>query len=71
MLEWAIYERTTGPLGSQRGDFHAAQVALMIASANRKKGSKRLRLTDFILKWGQSAERGRPQDGDEDIETPD
>lgn len=69
MLEWAVYERVTGPLGPQRSDFHAAQVALMIASANRKKGAKRLRLTDFLLKWGQKEERGRP-DGDEDIETP-
>jgi len=43
----------------------------MIASANRKKGSKRLRLTDFLLKWGQKEERGGSQDGDEDIETPD
>jgi len=68
MYEWLLYERTTGPLGPQRADFHAAQVSLMIASANKKKGGKRLKLGDFLLKFGQT-ERGRSSDGDEDIET--
>jgi len=40
----------------------------MIASANRKKGSSRLKLSDFLLKFGLK-ERGRSPDGDEDIET--
>ena len=40
----------------------------MIASANKKKGGKRLKLGDFLLKFGQT-ERGRSSDGDEDIET--
>ena len=65
-MEWMAYEREVGPLGPQRGDFHAAEIALGIYNANRGKRGKKLKLTDFILKWSER-ERGNRKDGDEDV----
>lgn len=59
-----------GPLGPNRGDYHAAEIALVIANANRGKRSKKFKFTDFLLKWGDEKRSGRAG-GDENVETGD
>lgn len=79
MQEWEVYERIVGPLGPQRGDFHAAEIALTVANSNRGKKGKKLKLSDFLLKWSEQSggttsrrrERGALPSGDEDVETTD
>lgn len=73
---WMVYERVSGPLGPQRGDLHAAQISLGIYNANRGKKGKKLKLSDFVLKFYEEQRdrrrgRGELTSGDEDIEAED
>lgn len=51
LAEWQAYEREYGPLGPERGDWQAAMVANTLAAVMGGKQSRRLRLTDFLLRW--------------------
>jgi len=73
-----VYEQIIGPLGPQRGDFHAAEIALTVANSNRGKKGRKLKLTDFLLKWSEKSdrptrrgERGQLPSGDADVEAED
>ncbi|WP_086809803.1 phage tail assembly protein T [Streptomyces reticuliscabiei] len=60
LTEWMAFEKLTGPLGRRRHDIQAATIAATVANANRGKGAKRLKVTDFLLPYG--TERKSPQD---------
>lgn len=47
-----MFEREYGPLGPERGDWHAAELAHTFAVISAGKKGRRLKLTDFLLKWG-------------------
>lgn len=53
LTEWIAYERMTGPLGLRRHDIQAATIAATIANANRSKGGKRFKISDFLVPWGR------------------
>lgn len=57
LSEWAAFERTFGPLGLERGDWQAAQVAQAVA------GDGKTKLADFVLSWGKK----RRQTGQEQL----
>jgi hypothetical protein len=59
LTEWMAFEAITGPLGRRRGDIQAATIAATIANANRGKGGKRFKVSDFLLPYG--AEKKSPQ----------
>jgi hypothetical protein len=46
------YEREHGPLGPERGDWQAANLAYTFAMVMAGKKARKLKLTDFLLKWG-------------------
>ena len=51
LAEWAAYYRIN-PFGSYRSDLQAANVAMVTAQVNAKKGHV-FKLTDFMLKFGE------------------
>jgi hypothetical protein len=54
LSEWQAYERIAGPLGSRRGDVHAAMVAAAVINSQRTKG-RPLPVSDFIPRWDRRA----------------
>jgi hypothetical protein len=54
LTEWMAYENMTGPLGRRRNDIQAATIAATIANANRGKGSRKFKLSDFLIPYGRS-----------------
>lgn len=49
-VEWmAFYE--TEPFGGTRGDIQAALVAATIANTNRKRNSRAVKPSDFLIDW--------------------
>jgi hypothetical protein len=52
LSEWQAFEREYGPLGPERGDWQAAMTAHVIAVSAAGKKGRRLKLTDFLIKWG-------------------
>lgn len=63
LTEWKAYEREYGPLGSERGDWQAANLAYTFAVVMAGKKGRRLKLADFLLRW--SPARKRRQSGEE------
>lgn len=57
LAEWAAFEQEFGPLGLERGDWQAAQVAQAIG------GDGKTKLGDVVLRWG----RKRRQTGAEQL----
>lgn len=57
LAEWAAYEREFGPLGLERGDWHAATVSHVVAAAAGGKG----RITDFLPRWGRRRQTAEEQ----------
>lgn len=57
LAEWAAFEQQFGPLGLERGDWQAAQIAQVVA------GDQKHRLSDWVLSWGQK----RRQTGHEQL----
>lgn len=53
LTEWIAFERMTGPLGRRRGDIQAATIAATIANANRGKGGKKFKISDFLVEYGR------------------
>lgn len=51
LAEWRAYESEYGPLGPERGDWQAANIAYTVAVMAAGKKGKRLKVTDFVLKW--------------------
>lgn len=51
LAEWAAYYRID-PFGSYRSDLQAANVAMITAQVNAKKGHV-FKLSDFMLKFGE------------------
>lgn len=62
LAEWRAYERLTGPLGGTRGDVQAALIASVIAAANRGKGQKAPKISDFMPCWDKHAVRKSPEE---------
>lgn len=54
LTEWMAFEKMTGPLGRRRGDIQAATVAATVANANRGKGGKKFKLSDFLIPYDDS-----------------
>lgn len=52
LAEWQAFEREYGPLGPERGDWQAASLAHVFATLLGGKAARRLKLKDFVLKWG-------------------
>lgn len=52
LSEWQAFEREYGPLGPERGDWQAANVAYVFAALNAGKHGRKFKLKDFLLKWG-------------------
>jgi hypothetical protein len=46
------YEKESGPLGSERGDYQAALVAHTVATMLGSGKGQRPSLSDFLLRWG-------------------
>lgn len=61
LTEWMVYEKLTGPLGRRRADIQAATIAATIANANRSKGGKKFKVTDFLIDYGERR-RKTPQE---------
>jgi hypothetical protein len=59
LTEWIAFERMTGPLGRRRNDIQAATIAATIANANRGKGGRKFKMTDFLIPYGET--RKSPQ----------
>ncbi|WP_017599196.1 phage tail assembly protein T [Nocardiopsis lucentensis] len=51
LTRWMAYEQITGPLGGQRDDQLVALLASVIANANRGKGGRKAKPTDFLPDW--------------------
>lgn len=75
-----MFERQFGPLGPERGDFHAAQVAFYLVRTMGGKRSKKVKFPDVFLDWCPeyghemrlAARLADPDDGDtEDSELDD
>lgn len=60
LTEWMAYENMTGPLGRRRQDIQSATIAATIANANRGKGGRKFKLSDFLIPYGTS-ERKSPE----------
>lgn len=57
LTEWMVFERMTGPLGRRRGDIQAATIAAAIANANRGKGGRKFKLSDFLIPYGEAGRK--------------
>ncbi|MFJ2002184.1 phage tail assembly protein T [Streptomyces chartreusis] len=57
LTEWMVIEKMTGPLGRRRGDIQAATIAAAIANANRGKGGRKFKVTDFLIPYGEAARK--------------
>lgn len=55
LTEWMAYENMTGPLGRRRHDIQAATIAATIANANRGKGGRKAKISDFLVSYGRQA----------------
>ncbi|MEV4672163.1 hypothetical protein AB0K34_10975 [Actinomadura sp. NPDC049382] len=55
------YERVAGTLGPERGDLHAGIVGSTIANANRGKGKRAAKVTDFMPRWDKPVQTWRDQ----------
>jgi hypothetical protein len=62
LAEWRAYEQISGPLGGARGDVQAALIASVIAAANRSKGQKAPKVSDFMLRWDRTKVRKSPEE---------
>lgn len=60
LTEWMAYENMSGPLGRRRQDIQSATIAATIANANRGKGGRKFKLSDFLIPYGTS-ERKSPE----------
>lgn len=49
LAEWKAYERVVGPLGHERDDYHAAQIAQVLSSMFQNSKSKPSKIEDFKL----------------------
>lgn len=61
------YERECGPLGPERGDWQAAQVAHAVVAVAAGKKGRRFKLTDFLLKWDGGRKRRQSSEEQLDI----
>jgi hypothetical protein len=57
LTEWMVFEQMTGPLGRRRGDIQAATIAATIANANRGKGGRKFKMTDFLIPYGEAGRK--------------
>ena len=62
LTEWMAYEREHGPLGPDRGDWQAANIAYTTGVMAAGKKGRKLKLTDFVLKWGPRKKRQSPEE---------
>lgn len=51
------YERIAGPLGPERGDYHAAQIAAAVFNAAKGKRGRAAQIKDLLIKWDVGARR--------------
>jgi hypothetical protein len=56
------YETIAGPLGPERGDYHAAQIAAAVLNAARGKRGRVAQIKDLLIKWDAGAGRRPAQD---------
>lgn len=49
-IDWEFFEQLE-PFGDLRADYHAAQIATMIANVNRGKDQKPYKIEDFLIKF--------------------
>jgi hypothetical protein len=61
LTEWMAFENMTGPLGRRRNDIQAATIAATIANANRGKGGRKFKLSDFLIPYGRSEQKSPEQ----------
>lgn len=61
LTEWMAYENMTGPLGRRRQDIQAATIAATIANANRGKGGKKFKMSDFLIPYEESGRKSPQQ----------
>jgi hypothetical protein len=61
LTEWMVFEKMTGPLGRRRGDIQAATIAATIANANRGKGGRKFKMTDFLIPYEQTGRKSPEQ----------
>lgn len=58
---WVAYSRLS-PFGSDRDNMHAGIVASTIANVHRKRGSKSLKPTDFMIIDSETAKQQKQQE---------
>lgn len=58
LTEWMVFEKMTGPLGRYRQDIQAATIAAVIANANRGKGGRSFKISDFLIPYGKQERKG-------------
>lgn len=56
------YEQEYGPLGPERGDWQAANVAYTVAVMLAGKKGRKLKMNNFLLKWTGARRRQSPED---------
>jgi hypothetical protein len=61
LTEWIAFENITGPLGRRRQDIQSATIAATIANANRGKGGRKFKLSDFLIPYGRSDKKSPEQ----------
>jgi hypothetical protein len=67
LTEWEAYEKVSGPLGPERFDLLFADLASVIANAQRAKSQRPYRPDQFMRKWDPDAPppRNPEMDGEE------
>ena len=50
--EWQAFAAVYGPIGPERGDWHAAQIQATLLNVWRGKDQKPVKLADCVLRWG-------------------
>lgn len=63
LSEWVAFDAVE-PIGGLRGDINAALICTLLANINRKRGSKALKVEDFLLFRPDDPEDKLQQQGD-------
>ena len=52
-VEWLAFQTIYGPLGPNRGDYHAAQLESSMVNIWRGKSQRAVGLGECLLQWGK------------------
>lgn len=58
---WMAFQEIEGPIGQTRDDILAAMIAERITTMQGGKKAKKVKITDFIMKWGGGKKKTEQQ----------